>query len=142
NAREAAETADGGAVICVLVQIHTVLRDLESCYQSKFASRPELVFDIRLERGRNEVLVKIGQRRVHPSARIRRTLIPVGVRPLIPHASPENSTAHFVAERRDIAGLTIAVQLIYSAGGIDRLAARNKESVGAHRRIVVVLFVP
>ena len=109
HAGQPAQIADRLAVVGVLVEVHPVLRHLDAGGQTERVGRLIFNFRVRLERCGDEVLVEVGQRSVYPGSRIARGLIAVGIRPLVPHAGPEDSACGFVFYGENVAHLAIAV---------------------------------
>src|ERR1035441_7862380 len=77
----------------------------------------ELVLSIRLERVSPELLGKVRQRSASPAVqRIAGVLVAIGPRPLIPHATAEDTEARGLRQYRRLAIFAIAVVLVDSAG--------------------------
>jgi len=125
----------------ILLHRHVVIRILHAGRHRQVRNRHELILRIRLLAARDERLVKLdlpNQVGVLPRQRIRRNLIPLRSRVLIPAARPEDAILRRIAQVGNRAALHILVQLVESARRCDRVAREISVVVPALAVLVAV----
>src|SRR5262249_14489082 len=119
SSQDASKAPDSFAVVLELIQVLLIVCQLDPACDGQLLRGVVLKFSKGLPGLGAEAFMEVGQERVGSVARIVRNLITVGVGPFVPKARPENTPAHVLAHRYDIANLCIPVQFIHAAGRVD-----------------------
>ena len=140
--RRAVQIADGLAVVGKLREVLLVVRELDARRDRAVSATLQLVFGVRLQRGRAEHLVEVRQRRVHPRARIGRRLVAIRRRVFRPQPGAEHADATTCTDRQVVADLPVAVQLVGRARRRDRRRAVEVLLVVVPHRVDLVVDRP